>query len=144
MSPWTDDIDAYVKTALASGKSFLEVSAGIKAQFGVTISRSAVIGRAARLGAKSLHAPHKTAHVKLKPKLKPLPRRPAPQPQATGTGKPVPLMKLKGYHCRSVLDGLKDNHGHPLYCGNRVRKGSVWCAAHYRVYVAGAQQGGGT
>jgi hypothetical protein len=89
----------------------------------LNISRSAISGKISRLGLPL--APHvrpnfnPESHEEKKKKL---------------LARAVPLLKLKDFHCRAVID-LKGKRGLATYCGRRKKKGTAWCPEHYAMYV---------
>jgi hypothetical protein len=100
----------------------------------LNISRSAVSGKISRLGLPL--APHVRAnfnpesHEEKKKKL--LAR--AVKVLTEEERRAVPLLKLKDFHCRAVID-LEGKRGLATYCGRRKKKGTAWCPEHYAMYV---------
>jgi len=148
-SSWPEPLDAALRVALAKGCTFTQAAAVLKDLFGVELSRSAVGGRAFRLGiladraatrekalqslvtARAARQPAKYP-PRPKPKVKPMP---APQQftcdaitglrQADVVPRLLPLLDLAPDQCRWPY-----GDGPFVFCGCRVWEASPYCAEH--------------
>ncbi len=96
-------------------------------------SRNAVIGKMNRLKMHREKPTVTNAHmpaVRSSSERKSKPR----SSRRISNVEPVPLLNLRWYHCRAVLDQPGPD-GLALYCGRHtIGGGSPWCAKHYRAY----------
>lgn len=141
-SRWTDDpiLDITLKDLFAKGLTFSQIAAAIS-RLGHKFSRNAVIGRSHRLhmparpasGGKVKSPEHKQKlSESRRGQIRKLAWMPAadvpPTPSAAGPFLGVPLLDLTATNCRYP-------HGDQQYtfCGQPVRDGSSYCAAHHRL-----------
>lgn len=118
---WTPERIEILQKIRAAGGSQRE------AALSLGVSRSAIAGKWHRLGAVVPLLPKRLAHKAVPPApIKPVPLKP--------NTRPVPLVKLRGPHCRAVLDG-KGRDGLALFCGARQARGSSWCPFHRNLYL---------
>jgi hypothetical protein len=104
---WTPDQEMALKRHIADHMTFAEAADAINAEFGTAHTRSAVTGKAMRIGLKSLNAPkvrprrHKPAAAR-KPKSEPSPTlAPAAEPiRCELVPLNVPLIELEAGMCR--------------------------------------------
>jgi GcrA cell cycle regulator len=134
---WNDERVGILTRMLADGYSHGVIARRLGAK-----SRSAVIGKARRLGLSSpadkprIHLPywHSRRPVKAKPPPKPAPPRP-PRPPVATTPKPaapdkatVGLQQLEAHHCRwPVGDPRLPGFG---FCGAEPKPGKPYCDKH--------------
>ncbi len=127
---WTPQQDEVLRRELEAGKSASEAAAAINEQFATRYSRMACIGRAYRIGLRSLVPPQepKPRNRKDRPAAMSPSIAPTPAP-AECTVDPVPLLQLKHHHCRAPLD-LWGADGLMLFCGTPALPGYSYCAGH--------------
>jgi hypothetical protein len=129
INPWTDERVALLKQLCGESDSYLAISRLINDETGARFTRSAVMGKALRLGLEKRAAPRAQAN-EAAPKKKPDPR-----PRLTLVKKPdeVPydflgltFEQLPANGCRYPRGG--DNPGEPIFfCGQTVVPTLSWC-----------------
>lgn len=125
-SDWnTPGVTERLKQLHAEGRSFGKIAAALNAEFGLHLSRSACIGRAARL---KLPWPTRQPKFRKQRSTGPVLPRPKPQP-IPEQGEPLYLsfFELRGSQCRYPFG----NHAPYLFCGRSTLFKSSWCAEHH-------------
>jgi GcrA cell cycle regulator len=148
---WPSEHSDALRDYLLKGMSYAEIGRQINARFGAAYTRSAVAGRAKRLGliasapvtspsivpslpsGACLVSPHRSApNFNLPPKsaLKPVPpvklRCVGVQPRL------ISLVELAPGDCRYPYGGDKDGE-EITFCGHPCQPGSSYCAPHARL-----------
>jgi GcrA cell cycle regulator len=150
---WNDERDEALKDLLAHKATFREAASDLNAIFGTSYTRSAIGGRAMRLGLKSANPPKARPGVsRISPQClaaaqashKPGAERVKPMPQ------PIPQFhrdNLSGLRCAEVepmnialldlIEGccrwpVTDGSPH-LFCGHLQVEGSSYCWPHYQL-----------
>lgn len=145
---WTDENIATLKVMWAEGKSAATIAAHLHG-----VSRSAVIGKAARLGLKKhVNAPNSPYRAPPPPKVKPLvgtnnrPKKKAdpvkvaevlkienrPAPPSIPKPLSLKLFELNHDDCRWPVSGEKAS---TLFCGHDVQPGCSYCPGHHRLSI---------
>lgn len=142
---WTVLQDAFRHACIDNGMTFKKTAAAVNAKFGTNYTRSAVAGRAGRVGQKSKNSPAApkgapqiqtparvaASQARRKP-AQPILRRviqmSAPircdDPEALN----VPLVELRDSHCRWPVSGER---AHTLFCGRLRLEASSYCPRHH-------------
>src|ERR1700761_375433 len=124
-SPWANpDLEARV-VDLWQTKSGTQICVTISEEFGVHLSRNAVVGRMHRLGLTSTITKERTKTVR-KPRqalLKVVVSNPKPEPFVYTGPRNLPLSELEEGDCRFITN---DNPEF-LYCGNPKIEKSSFC-----------------
>ncbi len=164
---WTEDVLAVAEPLVRAGESYSHVAGVLSERFGVDITRSAVIGKSARMGwvqakkekpaiganvtparrAKKMPSAAPAAAAVAPPAApQPVPPLPlaAPAPaaapvRASGFGPGVPLMSTKGEQCRYIISETSDRGA--ICCGSRTIPGMSWCSRHARRVFEPRQRG---
>ncbi len=132
---WSAEAEAILRAAIADRLSSARARDRLKAA-GVIKSRSAVIGKARRMGlsfadGKCLPAPPEAQRLASRHESRR--RGTAPPPRrgpASGRGSPVSLAALGPRQCRwPIGDPGREGFG---FCGRRQVRGSSYCATHRR------------
>lgn len=146
---WSDATVERLKTLSAEGYSAAQIARQLNVEFGVKLSRSAVIGKVGRLGlalggsAKRTppSAPRRPATGKAKAArtnrrklVTPAPTPPLPpaEPSQAGLFDPVSLMDLQSHHCRwpVSIDGPDPAESRlEQFCG-APKTSLAYCAGH--------------
>ena len=149
---WVPEHSDALREFFAKGMSYLEIAEAINAKFKTDYSRSAVLGRAKRLGLGRFD-PGPSADLP-KPPPKAMPWLSKPQERRTaGLWRPMPafertetvrlrcveieprrlsLMELERDDCRYPYGG--DEEGEAItFCGHPKRAGSSYCTAHFHL-----------
>ena len=147
---WTVLQDAFRHACIDGGMTFKQTAAAVNAKFGTKYTRSAVAGRAGRVGQKSNNPP---AAPKGVPQVQTLARAAAAQARRKPAHEPilrrviqmstpircddaealnVPLVELRDSHCRWPVSGER---AHTLFCGRLRLEASSYCPRHYRAAV---------
>lgn len=149
MSFWTDAKTDELRTALADGLTFSE------AALRVGCSRAAAIGKADRLGVRSLHSPFSVGSIQPKvPKIRAARKSRAKQPKEAARPEPVvapdpsfvnrpssgdgvAIMELRLLRmCRWPCGDPQDNAFR--FCGASIDPAATYCALHRALaYVPG-------
>lgn len=138
MNGWTEQMDAELTKHVNAGLSFSQAAGLINADFGLTLSRNAAIGRAHRLGMKGSaigESRNKTPRSKAPPKPRAVRRHriveafEVEQPEmrcveVAPLG--VDLMDLNDAVCRYPSEDAPFT-----FCGHPVRDGSPYCGPHH-------------
>jgi len=150
--PWSEAAEAYLRARWAEGWSAGKIQIGLETTHGAKVTRSAVIGKAHRLGCgrhPNSRPDAMSAVRKLKRKSQTnvshawKPRTASPvafkvEPLPIPQGEPdraswVPLRALEGHSCRWVWGDPLADHG---YCGREVIPGTSYCQGHLtKVYL---------
>jgi hypothetical protein len=127
---WTLPHDSLLEACLAEGKSASMIADALNKEFGTVYSRCSVIGRAARLRVHDGNGsvPGTVASTTRRMSL----RGPVVAPVNV---EPVPLLELRPFHCRAVLNERGDD-GLALFCGVNRCEGSSYCDHHRARFVA--------
>ncbi len=155
LGPWTAEAEAYLRARWAEGWSGGKIQTGLLETFGAKVTRSAVIGKAHRLGCgrhpnsrpdgmsavrklqrkqqrkvatpfNSLSKPHRSPLTAFQ--ASPLPK----EPPASSFASPVKFEALEPGQCKFPFD--KDGEMH--FCGNPASPGQSWCpSCHSRVFL---------
>lgn len=155
---WTDTIVASLKECVSEGCSAAEAATHIKRKHRREFSRSAIIGKASRLGLhfKSVAAPHGVARQRYAPlkQSKPQSRRPsapskevavkpAPAPEPAPQPKADPLAAaitaIVRTHRKNLLDLREgeckwpygDDPGRMTFCAEPAHAGTPYCQHHF-------------
>ncbi|WP_441237554.1 GcrA family cell cycle regulator [Bradyrhizobium sp. 930_D9_N1_4] len=149
---WPSEHSDALRDYFLKGLSYAEIGWEINARFGTTYTRSAVVGRAKRLG---LIAPARMTSPSIVPPLpgegwQPSPRRmtlPYLNAPPQSAMKPVArvelrcvgvqprliqLVELAGQDCRYPYGGDKDGE-EVTFCGHPRQPGSSYCTPHARL-----------
>jgi GcrA cell cycle regulator len=147
---WTPEHCETLRAYLEKGLSYSEVARQINASFKTAYSRSAVIGRAKRMGLASSDRPKKAAGPKPRPQAGRQPRedkrrktakpaRPVIEPtppvklRCVGVApRLVSLAQLEPGDCRYPYGG--DHEGEAItFCGHPRSDGSSYCEPHFHL-----------
>ena len=144
---WPSEHSDALRDYFLKGISYAEIGRRINARFGTAYTRSAVAGRAKRLG---LVAPERVTSPSIVPSLpggaghlsRPalnLPPKSAMKPAAQVTlrcvgvqPRLIELVALEKADCRYPYGGDKDGE-EIAFCGHPCRPGSSYCAPHARL-----------
>lgn len=149
---WPSEQSDALRDYFLKGLSYAEIGHQINARFGTAYTRSAVVGRAKRLG---LIAPARISSPSIVPPLagggwQPSPRRMklpylnVPPPSAMQPAAPVklrcvgvqprlvPLVELADSDCRYPYGGDKDGE-EITFCGHPRQPGASYCPPHARL-----------
>ncbi len=154
--PWTAEVEAYLRARWSEGWSAGKIQTGMLDTFGAKVTRSAVIGKAHRIGCgrhpnsrpdgmsavRKLARKQQTARaqltdMRLKPqgrppvafKIDPLPI-PVDEPDRASW---VPLSDLGEASCRWVWGDPSREYG---YCGREAVPGKAYCLGHLqKIYI---------
>jgi GcrA cell cycle regulator len=148
-SNWASAHSDALRDFFVKGMSFSEIGKEINARFGTSYTRSAVIGRARRMGLEQprrMESPPIAAHLPdgsrpawstASPLLVP-PKsafKAARQVKLRSVGiqpRLIPLLELRPGDCRYPYGG--DKEGEPIsFCGHPRQPGSSYCAPHFRL-----------
>jgi GcrA cell cycle regulator len=138
MTFWTGERDEAIKRHLGEGLSHAETAAAVNFQFHTDYSRNAVIGRANRIGIRSLCQPHhgngmRKVKPKPSPNFRPKPRLPKPVFACDDAGHRVaevaplnlPLLELEPGMCRWPY-----GDGPYVFCAHQVNGEASYCEPH--------------
>jgi GcrA cell cycle regulator len=157
LGEWEPEQCNALREYFARGMSFLQIAKAINAKFKTTHSRSAVIGRARRMGLAGRARPgDRPKHWPARP---PKAKAKAPRPKKPRTrhvpepSQPVPVLKragparlrcveiaprhlllveLEAGDCRYPYGGDEDGEA-ITFCGHPRREGSSYCAPHFHL-----------
>ena len=147
---WPPEHCSALRDCLAKGLSFAEAADAINGRFGVAYSRNATIGRAKRMGLKTLERPKPPPRVPQQA-CPPQPRQSReraaeakPEPSISERPERVklrcvqimprhlPLVDLEAGDCRYPYGG--DAEGEAItFCGHPQREGSSYCLGHFHL-----------
>jgi GcrA cell cycle regulator len=141
---WTDERTAALRTCLSNGLSFSQAAAQINAAFGTTFTRNAAIGKANRIGFKSLVAsgfyPQRkprgpTINAKnSKPRV--VTARVLTEPAPTVEPKHLIMADLKSGECHWPFGS-----GPYTFCGHLAQLSKPYCRAHQALSVENRGRG---
>lgn len=112
---WTDEMDERIEAMHRDGRTFLAIADAMNLALGLSLSRSAIQGRLARLERWRRAADLKVLPVKL---TKPL-------------GQPAELLDLDPDGCKWAVDENHAHHGRHIMCNAHRHDGSAYCWKHY-------------
>lgn len=131
-SVWIPEVVSRFKKLFHSGKSHSLIAKAINEEFGISISRSASIGKSKRLG---LSGKATTETLRLGPAPgTPVAPRVVIQPDPPLN---VILADLGRFQCRWITN---DDMSAPLYCGHPVSGDTSWCSGHRSICCVPARR----
>lgn len=156
LGPWTAEAEAYLRARWAEGWSGGKIQTGLLETFGAKVTRSAVIGKAHRLGCgrhpnsrpdgmsavrklqrkqqRKVATPFNTLAKPRGSSLVAFQASPLPkEPPASNWASTVTLEALESGMCKYVV---KQEEGTTHYCGLPTIPGQSWCpSCHSRVFL---------
>jgi hypothetical protein len=133
---WTTEMDELLKQWLAEGVgSYSAVAGELNQRYGLSLTRSAVGGRAWRLGIKTKPPQPRPVVRRFRQAPEPKPETPdpvmspvlvpeqEPEPQFTGS---VSFMQLRRRHCRYPVGEMR-------YCGKERAGNASYCDEHAKL-----------
>jgi GcrA cell cycle regulator len=153
--PWTAEVEAYLRARWSEGWSAGKIQTGMLETFGAKVTRSAVIGKAHRIGCgrhpnsrpdgmsavrklqrkqqRNVSPPGNSLSKPRGSSLAAFPASPLPDtPPASSFASPVKFEGLEPGLCRFPFDKGGELH----FCGNRAIPGGSWCpSCHSRVFL---------
>ena len=142
---WTDEQSEALRTFVAEGLTYRECARAINERFNVSFTRSALIGKAMRMGL--------TSPAKPPPKNPPRPKRDPSLPRYARQAPKAPppraviemrcdaieplnlnLLDLEAGQCRWPYGEINSDGGTILFCGHPILCGS-YCSAHYQLSI---------
>jgi GcrA cell cycle regulator len=133
---WTDEKNNMLRSMWADGFSGSQIAA----ELGAPLTRSAVIGKAHRLGLAA-RVERKLVLLIREPKCKPQPRLNAVIEKKQHHAEPITLMELIDCSCRWPVN---EDVRNMLYCGKpgaSLSAGRPYCEHHARMAVRAQSQG---
>lgn len=161
MSVWSEEVVAAAEPLVRAGETYGHVASVLSRQFGVVITRNAMISKATRMGWVQAKKEPAVIGAKVTPARRgkkltcaapplvsaPSPAAPPPvtapeppSPSASRFGPGVPLMTAKAGDCRYIFSATSEDGA--ICCGRHVVPGTSWCpSCSARVFEP--RQGGG-
>jgi GcrA cell cycle regulator len=149
-SNWAPAHSEALREFFVKGMSFSAIAGAINAKFNTSYTRNAVLGRATRMGLAVTSQPDRTKPpsitetsriLRIRERANTKPWRLPPVLEATETAplrcaeivpRHLSLMDLERGDCRYPYGG--DTDGEAItFCGHRRRRGSSYCAAHFKL-----------
>ncbi|WP_156921929.1 GcrA family cell cycle regulator [Azorhizobium doebereinerae] len=146
MSVWSEEVLAAAEPLVRAGETYGRVASVVSQQFGVVITRNAMISKASRMGWVQAKKEPVVIGARVTPARRgkkpvcaaspplsaPAPAAPppvaAPEPPSPGAsrfGPGVPLMTAKAGECRYIFSATNEDGA--ICCGRRVVPGTSWC-----------------
>lgn len=159
LGEWPDSANALLRREWANGLTASQISAALERELRIKKSRSAVLGRAHRLGLAGRTRPPQPSGRLRRRKLpmtreqrvlfSPRPIKPEPPPPLADDLKRIaalaPLdgrlsvLRLSTFTCKFPIGDPK--HADFAFCGRTVREGAPYCPDHCRLtYVPGSSR----
>ena len=145
MASWTTDQDAFLRELKGLGNSFAQCTPLINARFGTDYSRSALVGRATRIGMSVPFKPRPLDAIPPKPRNRTAgrpPKAPSIVPGSPARFKlsPFDLIELRCVPVEPMNIGLMEldertcrypyGDDHFTYCGHPTIIGRPYCGPH--------------
>jgi GcrA cell cycle regulator len=128
---WTPALDARLEELHASGMKFKQIAFTLNAEFKISLTRNAAIGRAHRI----ILTPRQPPVRKARPK-RPARPKPVEAPPIAPETAPTPGALLMRHLTRHTCHWPEGDKPPYTYCGKPTCDGSSFCAVHYdRVYI---------